>query len=129
MIGKTRKPMNTTKCVCAVTPTEEGGVRLTPVGGEWAAAPAESSAFQASVVGLVLVPWVGHCGSAATLPTDPHPAVKFVKINRPGQHQQARGYEFLALPCGACEPVTGDGSGALYANIVAALRHLTEMIN
>jgi hypothetical protein len=67
--------MNTTKCVCAVTPTEEGGVRLTPVGGEWAAAPAESSAFQASVVGLVLVPWVGHRGSAATLPTNPHPAV------------------------------------------------------
>jgi hypothetical protein len=48
---------------------------LTPVGGEWAAAPAESSAFQASVVGLVLVPWVGHCGAAATLPTDPHPTV------------------------------------------------------
>jgi hypothetical protein len=26
--------------------------------------------------------------AAAPLPTNPHPLVEFVKINRPGQHQQ-----------------------------------------
>jgi hypothetical protein len=46
-----------------------------------------------------------------------------------GEHQQPRRDELLASPGRAREPGTGDSSGALYANIVAALRHLTEMIN
>jgi hypothetical protein len=33
---------------------------------------------------------VRHCGAAATFPTDLDPAISFVKINRPGQHQKGR---------------------------------------
>jgi hypothetical protein len=47
----------------------------------------------------------------------------------PGQHQQPGCYEFLALPCGACEPATGDGAGALGSDVVAALCDLGEAIN
>jgi hypothetical protein len=64
-----------------------------------------------------------------TLPTRPHPAVQFVKINRPGEHQQSGRNEVLPPPGGAREPGTGDDSGALYADIVAALRYLTKVIN
>jgi hypothetical protein len=66
---------------------------------------------------------------AATLPTNPHPLVEFVKINVTGQHQQARGDEFLTSPHGTREPGPGDDSGALYANIVTVLSHLPEVIN
>jgi hypothetical protein len=64
-----------------------------------------------------------------TLPTNPHPLVEFVKINRPGQHQQPCGYQFLTSPHAASEPGPGDDSGAFDAYIVAALRHLTKMID
>jgi hypothetical protein len=47
----------------------------------------------------------------------------------PGQHQQAGGDEFLTPSSGLGEPPTGYGPGTLHADIVAALRHLTEMIN
>jgi hypothetical protein len=66
---------------------------------------------------------------AATLPTNPHPLVEFVKINRTGQHQQARGDEFLTSPHGAREPGPGDDSGAFGAEVIAALSHLTKMID
>ena len=66
---------------------------------------------------------------AATLPTNPHPLVEFVKINRAGEHQQAGGDQFLTSPHGAREPATGDDSGALGADVVAALRCVAEMIN
>jgi hypothetical protein len=66
---------------------------------------------------------------AATLPTNPHPPVQFVKINRSGQHQQTRRYQILTSPGGAREPGTGDGSGAFDADVVAAMRYLAEMIN
>jgi hypothetical protein len=67
--------------------------------------------------------------AAATLPTNPHPRVQFVKINRSGQHQQTRRYQILTSPGGAREPGTGDGSGAFDADVVAAMRYLAEMIN
>jgi hypothetical protein len=44
-----------------------------------------------------------------------------VKINRSGQHQKTGRDEVFASPSGAREPGTGDGSGALEADIVAAL--------
>jgi hypothetical protein len=64
-----------------------------------------------------------------TLPTNPHPLVELVKINGPGEHQQACGDEFLTSPHGAREPGPGDDSGAFGAEVVAALRYLAEMIN
>jgi hypothetical protein len=66
---------------------------------------------------------------AATPPTSPHTPVKFVKINMTGQHQQSGRDEVFASPSGAREPGTGDGSGALYADVVASLRDLTKVIN
>ena len=66
---------------------------------------------------------------AATLPTNPHPLVEFVKINRPGEHQQPGCYEFLTSPHAASEPGPGDGTGAFCSDVVAALSHLTKMIN
>jgi hypothetical protein len=66
---------------------------------------------------------------APTLPTLPHPPVKFVKINMPGQHQQSGGDEFLASPDRPGEPSAGDGPGALGAKVVAALRQLAEVID
>ena len=33
-----------------------------------------------------------------TFPTNTHPPVKFVKINRPGQHQQSSGNQVLTSP-------------------------------
>jgi hypothetical protein len=53
---------------------------------------------------------------AATFPTDPHPLVEFVKINRTGQHQQARGYEILTSPATSGEPATGYHAGDLGAD-------------
>jgi hypothetical protein len=67
--------------------------------------------------------WLG--GDA---PTDPHPAVKFVKINRPGENQEPRRDEFLASPPYTGEPPAGDNPGALCADIVAALSYLAEVI-
>jgi hypothetical protein len=64
-----------------------------------------------------------------TLPTNPHPLVKLVKINRSGEHQQPSGDEFLTSPYGAREPGPGDDSGAFGAEVVAALSHVAEMIN
>jgi hypothetical protein len=72
---------------------------------------------------------VGHGRAAATLPTNRHPPVKFVKINAPGQHQRARCDEFLASPGGASEPGTGDRPGALRADVVAPLCHVAEVFN
>ena len=66
---------------------------------------------------------------AATLPTDPHPLVKFVKINGTGQHQQARGDEFLTSAGRIGEPGPSDHAGAFGADVITALRHLAEMIN
>jgi hypothetical protein len=66
---------------------------------------------------------------AVTLPTDPHPLVEFVKINRTGEHQQPGGYEFLTSPHAASEPGTGDGAGAFCSDVVTTLSHLTKMIN
>ncbi|MCE3276897.1 MAG: hypothetical protein K0R13_2752, partial [Propionibacteriaceae bacterium] len=43
--------------------------------------------------------------------------------------KKARCYEFLASPGGIGEPPPRDSSGALYANVVAALRDLAEMID
>jgi hypothetical protein len=42
-----------------------------------------------------------------------------------GEHQQTRGYEFLASAGGVGEPPTRDSSGALYSDVVAALSYLT----
>jgi hypothetical protein len=72
---------------------------------------------------------VGNVCSAATFPTDPHPAVEFVKINMPGKHQQTGRDEVLTSPHRAREPGTGDHPGALHADIVTALCDLAEMIN
>jgi hypothetical protein len=72
---------------------------------------------------------VGNICPAATLPTNPHSLVKLVKINRACEQQEARGDEVLASPCGIGEPATGDDSGALDADVVAALSHVAEMIN
>jgi hypothetical protein len=66
--------------------------------------------------------------SRGDAPNHPHPLVEFVKINVTGQHQQARGDEFLTSPHGTREPGPGDDSGALYANIVTVLSHLPEVI-
>jgi hypothetical protein len=66
---------------------------------------------------------------AATLPTDPHPLVKFVKINVTGEHQQARGDEFLTSAGRIGEPGPSDHAGAFGADVITALRHLAEMIN
>jgi hypothetical protein len=55
-----------------------------------------------------------------TLPTLPHPPVKLVKINMPGQHEQVGGDEFLTPSSGFGEPPAGYGPGALHADIVAA---------
>jgi hypothetical protein len=73
--------------------------------------------------------WRDRSRSAATFPTGPHPPVKLVKINRPGQHQQARCDEFLASPATSSEPATGNHAGAFGAEVAAALSYLAEMIN
>jgi hypothetical protein len=67
--------------------------------------------------------------AAATLPTRPHPAVEFVKINRPGQHQQSGRDEVFASPGATREPTTGKDAGAFDADVVAALSHLTQVID
>jgi hypothetical protein len=67
--------------------------------------------------------------SEATLPTDPHPLVEFVKINRTGEHQQPGCYQFLTAPHAASEPGPGDGTGAFCSDVVTTLSHLTQMIN
>jgi hypothetical protein len=72
---------------------------------------------------------VRNVDAAATLPTNPHPLVEFVKINMTGEHEQTCCYEFFAAPVLAGAPCAGDGSGALCPDVVAALRHLLEMIN
>jgi hypothetical protein len=81
------------------------------------------------VLGLVLAFWVGHGRPAPTLPTHSNPPVKFVQIDRPGEHQKTGRDEFLASPGGAREPTAREDSGALDADVVAALRHLAKMIN
>jgi hypothetical protein len=68
-------------------------------------------------------------GSAPTFPTDRHPIVAFVKINMSSQHQQPCGYEFLTSPHAAGEPGPGNGTGAFCSDVVAALSHLTKMID
>jgi hypothetical protein len=67
--------------------------------------------------------------AAATLPTGPHPPVQFVKINGSGERQQPGRDEVFAAPGAAREPGTGKDAGALYADVVAALRRLAEIIN
>ena len=71
---------------------------------------------------------VRHRGATLPLPADPYPPVKLVQIDVSGEHQQARRYEVLASLTYCSEPPTGDGSGALYSDVVAALRDLTEVI-
>ena len=66
---------------------------------------------------------------AATLPTNPHPLVEFVKINRTGEHQQPGRYQFLTSPHAASEPGPGDDSGAFCSDVVTTLSHLTKMID
>jgi hypothetical protein len=66
---------------------------------------------------------------AATLPTDPHPLVEFVKINVTGKHQQPGCHQLLTSPGRIGEPATGDHSCALDAEVITALRHLPQMIN
>jgi hypothetical protein len=41
---------------------------------------------------------VRNVDAAATLPTNPHPLVEFVKINMTGEHEQTCCYEFFAAP-------------------------------
>jgi hypothetical protein len=72
---------------------------------------------------------VRHRGAPLTFPTDPDPPVEFVKVNRPGEHQQPGRYEFLTSPHAASEPGPGDDSGAFCSDVVATLSHLTQMIN
>jgi hypothetical protein len=62
-------------------------------------------------------------------PTNPHPPVEVLKINRPGEHEKAGGDEFVTLPDGASEPPAGDHSGALSADVVPPLRGLAEIID
>ena len=64
-----------------------------------------------------------------TLQTDPHPLVKFVKINVTGQHQQARGDEFLTSAGRIGEAGTSDHASAFGADVITTLRYLAEMIN
>jgi hypothetical protein len=47
----------------------------------------------------------------------------------PGEHKQPGRYEVFTSSGGAREPATGKDPGALDADIVASLSHLTEMIN
>ena len=93
--------------------------------------PAEGCRPTAAVIARRSVSWfaVWHCRAAPTLPTDLDPAIQFVQINMAGQHQQARRNEFLASPCGACEPATRDRPGAFRTKVVAALSDLSEVIN
>jgi hypothetical protein len=79
--------------------------------------------------GVVSAVRVRHCRSAATLPTSPHPPVEFVKINRPGQHQQSGRDQVFASLAGSGEPATGDDSGAFDADVVSPVRHIAEMIS
>src|SRR5829696_8923814 len=72
---------------------------------------------------------VRHSGSAATFPTGPDPPVKFVKINRAGQHQQSRGDQVLTTPATSGEPGTGDHAGDLGPDVITTLHYLAEMIN
>jgi hypothetical protein len=67
--------------------------------------------------------------SPPTFPTDSYPSVEFVKVNGAGEHQQPGGDDILTALAYAGEPATGDDSGALGADVVAALRGLAEMIN
>ena len=47
----------------------------------------------------------------------------------PGKHQKPGRCQVFAAACTASEPGTGDGPGALCADIVAALRGLSEVID
>ncbi len=47
----------------------------------------------------------------------------------PGEHQKPRCYGVLAAPSAVSEPATGDGSGDLYADVIAARRYLAGVIN
>jgi hypothetical protein len=51
---------------------------------------------------------VWHCRAAPTVPTNPHPPIKFLKINRPGEHQKARRDEVLASLADPGEPGAGN---------------------
>ena len=66
---------------------------------------------------------------AATLPTNPHPLVEFVKINMAREQQQPCCDEFLTSPHAASEPRASDDSGAFGAEVIPALSHLAEMID
>jgi hypothetical protein len=74
-------------------------------------------------------PGVRNCRSAASFPTSPDPPVELVKINGPGQHHQSGGNDVIASPATSGEPGIGDHAGDLDAEVITALRHLTEMIN
>jgi hypothetical protein len=51
------------------------------------------------------------------------------RSTRPASISSPSRYEVFAAPRCAREPGTGDGAGALYADVVAALRGLAEMID
>jgi hypothetical protein len=65
---------------------------------------------------------------AATRPVV-RPVILRVSMLSGGTSADLAALRILASPCGTGEPATGDGSGALDANVVATLRHLAEMIN
>jgi hypothetical protein len=47
----------------------------------------------------------------------------------PASIKSPAAYEVFAPPCTAGEPATGKDAGAFDADVVAALRHLAEMID
>jgi hypothetical protein len=72
---------------------------------------------------------VRHRGATLPLPADPYPPVKLVQVDVSGEQEQPRGDEFLASPRRTSKPATGDGPGALGADVVATLSHLGQVIN
>lgn len=50
---------------------------------------------------------IRHRCSAAPFPSDPHPPIQLVKINKPCEHQPPGGYEVIASLADAGEPRAG----------------------
>src|SRR5215217_9732608 len=69
------------------------------------------------------------CRPAPTLPTHPNPAVKFVKIDIAGEHQQSGGDEFVTLPDRASEPPASNDAGAFGPDVIAALSDLAKVVD
>ena len=62
------------------------------------------------------------------VPNQSNPTVQFVKVDVSGEHKQPGRYQVLTSPGDAREPSTGDDSGALDADIVAAPGHLAVRV-